>query len=319
MAVSKAAFSVLSPAGPRGRLSVLMFHRVLAQADALFPSEVDAERFGRICQWLSGWAHVLPLDEAVARLAQGSLPARALALTFDDGYADNDAIALPLLKAHGLCATFFIASGFLGQGRMWNDRVIEAVRHAPPGELDCRQLLQQEAACFGLSDAASRRAAINSLLAAIKYRPLDERIELVSRLEAQTGGAKGPDLMMDDAGVKRLRDAGMQIGAHTVSHPILATLDANAARAEIGDSKRYLEDLLREPVTLFAYPNGKPGQDYTPQSVQIVKELGFEGAVSTAWGAARGGDERFELPRFTPWDHSRLRYRGRLLANLMRR
>ena len=70
-------------------MSILVFHRVLALPDPLFPGEVDAVRFNRICSWLADWFQVLPLDQAVRHLRAGSLPARALAITFDDGYADN--------------------------------------------------------------------------------------------------------------------------------------------------------------------------------------------------------------------------------------
>ncbi|WIT11339.1 polysaccharide deacetylase family protein [Paucibacter sediminis] len=315
----KAAYSLLSPSGPRGRLTILTFHRVLPQRDPIFPGEVDAERFSAICSWLQGWAQVLPLDEAAERLQRGALPARACVLTFDDGYEDNCSVALPILQKHGLSATFFIATGFLGNGRMWNDRIIEAVRAAPTGTLDASELDAQRAELrFELSGAESRRQAIEALIAAVKYRPIEARLGAVARIEVLCGDSQPRPLMMADAGVRQLRSAGMQIGAHTVSHPILATLDEASARREIGDSKRYLEDLLREPVRLFAYPNGKPGQDYSAQSVEVVKSLGFDAAVSTAWGAARQGDSMFELPRFTPWDQSRLRYRARLVENLLR-
>jgi hypothetical protein len=66
-----------------------------------------------------------------------------------------------------------------------------------------------------------------------------------------------------------------------------------------------LENLLDEPVTRFAYPNGKPGEDYSPSSVQIAKDLGFEAAVSTAWGASNAQTDLFQIPRFTPWDTGR--------------
>jgi peptidoglycan/xylan/chitin deacetylase (PgdA/CDA1 family) len=113
-----------------------------------------------------------------------------------------------------------------------------------------------------------------------------------------------------------MRQAGMQIGAHTVSHPILARQTDDQARQEIGDSKRFLEQLLGERITLFAYPNGKPGDDYSPQSVEVVRSLGFDAAVSTEWGASRMGDDPLQIKRFTPWDKTRLRFGLRLLGNL---
>ena len=113
-----------------------------------------------------------------------------------------------------------------------------------------------------------------------------------------------------------MRQAGMQIGAHTVSHPILARLTDEQARTEIGDSKRFLEKLLGERITVFAYPNGKAGEDYLPQSVEVVRDLGFDAAVSTDWGASRKDDDPLQIKRFTPWDKTRLRFGVRLLRNL---
>ena len=121
---------LLSPAGRRARLSVLIFHRVHAQRDLLFPDEPDAARFAALLDHLKTWCNVLPLTEAVRLLRSDALPARSLCITFDDGYADNRTVALPALRAAGLTATFFVTTGYLDGGRMWNDTVIESVRRA---------------------------------------------------------------------------------------------------------------------------------------------------------------------------------------------
>src|SRR5207253_1278872 len=93
-------------------------------------------------------------------------------------------------------------------------------------------------------------------------------------------------------------------------------LDAAEARREIGEGRDALEALTRQPVKLFAYPNGKPGSDYTAAHVAIAKSLGFSAAVSTAWGAARIGDSLYELPRFTPWGRTPFEWAWRLAQNL---
>ena len=110
---------------PAPRLSILIYHRVLARPDPLFPYEVDAKRFGQHLNLLKRFFTVIPLHDAVHLLARGKLPARAACITFDDGYADNAQVALPILQKHGMCATFFIATGFLDGGQMWNDKVID--------------------------------------------------------------------------------------------------------------------------------------------------------------------------------------------------
>ena len=85
---------------------------------------------------LRRYCHPVPLIEGVRGLATGSLPDRAVTVTFDDGYADNAEVALPILQRHGVPATFFVATGYLNGGRMWNDSIIEAIRRAPATELD---------------------------------------------------------------------------------------------------------------------------------------------------------------------------------------
>ncbi len=310
-------FSLLSPGGARGRLSILIFHRVLPAPDPIFPGEASAAWFDAMLGWLKAWFNVLPLDEAVRRLGEGRLPARAAVITFDDGYADNHDVALPLLQRHGLPATFFIATGFLDGGRMWNDSVIEAVRRCPAAELDLAGLGEGDLGRHAVGTAEEKRRAIEAVIGAIKYQPLAARAALVERIGERAGAELPGDLMMTADQVRALRRAGMQIGGHTVSHPILATLDDGAARYEIAEGKRRLEEILGEPVTLFAYPNGKPAADYSPASVALVRELGFQAAVSTAWGAAGPASDPFQLPRFTPWDRSRGRFALRLARNLV--
>ena len=100
--------------GPR--LSTLIFHRVPKHRDALFPNEVDAERFEQMMSLVARAFRVLPLAEAAECLLNRDLPQRALCITFDDGYADNHDIALPILRRLGLHATFYIATGFIDGG-----------------------------------------------------------------------------------------------------------------------------------------------------------------------------------------------------------
>jgi peptidoglycan/xylan/chitin deacetylase (PgdA/CDA1 family) len=310
MTLLKPFFTLMSPTGPKGRLSVLIFHRVLPEPDPLFPDEMHAQRFHAMCGWIKTWFNVLPLDQAVNHLKSGTLPARAACITFDDGYADNFHVAMPILQRYGLTATFFIATGFLDGGRMWNDTIIETVR-------SCQHLpvISSEAPQSTPPTIEERRGAINALINQIKYLPVAERVTMTEQL-AQSAGVQPPtNLMLTATEVRAMRKAGMQIGAHTMSHPILARLTDEQALQEIGDSKQFLEDLLRERIGLFAYPNGKPGEDYSPQTVEVVRSLGFDAAVSTQWGAARKGDDLLQIKRFTPWDKMQLRFGLRLLRN----
>ncbi|MGH8853714.1 MAG: polysaccharide deacetylase family protein [Telluria sp.] len=315
----KPILSALSPEAGRARLSILIFHRVLPQPDPLFPGEVDARQFDDMLGWVKNWFNVLPLDEAVQRLANDSLPARAAAITFDDGYADNHLHAMPILQRHGMSATFFIATSFLDGGCMWNDTIIEAVRKTRLDRIDLQDLgiSPPPGGTHWVPGSPPERAAlIGAILGKVKYADPAQRRGIADVIAARLGVSFPDDLMMTSRQVQELRRGGMQIGAHTHTHPILAKLGRDAARQEIMTSKHHLEALLDEPVTLFAYPNGRPSQDYVSETVDLLRELGFRAAVTTAKGAAHRSIDPLQLPRFTPWDRSRARFGLRFAANL---
>ena len=309
---------LLSPAGQQARLSILIFHRVHARPDPLFPGEMDAQHFRAVLGWLREWFQVLPLDQAVERWRQGDLPARAAAITFDDGYADNHQVALPLLEAAGLSACFFIATGFLDGGRMWNDVLIEAVRGARGERLDVSGLspVFADLAPLPLDNWPARSRAAVCLIDRAKYLPMAERQALVEAVARASGAPRGEALMMSSAQLRDMRRRGMVIGAHTVQHPILARLPEALAAEQIVQGKAAIEELLDERIGLFAYPNGKPGEDYRPEHVDIVRRAGFDAAVTTSPGAARAGTDPFQIPRFSPWQRDRLRFGLSLARNL---
>lgn len=118
--------------------------------------------------------------------------------------------------------------------------------------------------------------------------------------------------MMTRAQVRSLAAMGIAIGAHTVNHPILQSLDNAEAQREIGDGKAELEQIIERPVTLFAYPNGRPETDYGERHVDLVRSLGFAAAVTTALGHNDLGADVLQLRRFSPWDESDVRWISRL-------
>ncbi|MGH8801977.1 MAG: polysaccharide deacetylase family protein, partial [Casimicrobiaceae bacterium] len=171
----RVALGLASPAGARARLSIFIFHRVLAAPDLLFPEEPDAARFDQMLGWIASWFNVLPLDEAVRLRSEGRLPPRAAAITFDDGYADNWSVAVPLLLRHNLNATFFIATGFLDGGCMWNDRVIATARGCALSELDLGRL---GLGSWPMDSIEASRRAIDAIIGKLKYMEGSRRDEL---------------------------------------------------------------------------------------------------------------------------------------------
>ncbi len=293
-------------------MAILIYHRVLPEPDPLLPDLPDVARFRWQMQLLADYFRPLPLAEAAQRLAGGDLPPRSVCVTFDDGYRDNLDCALPVLEQFGIPVTVFVATGFLGDGMMFNDRVVEGTRVAPGPELDLTDL---GLGCYPVRTVEERRAAIDQLLPALKYLAEAERDRKARVVAERAGYRPAEPLMLDADGVRAMAARGVTIGAHTLSHPILAETPDAVAAEEISASKRVLEEMTGQPVTLFAYPNGRPGRDYGDGHVQMVKDAGFQAAVSTRWAPAMRDSDPFQLPRFTPWDVTPGRFLARLLAN----
>lgn len=295
----------------RRRLSIVLFHHVLPHPDPLLPDEPDVERFDAQVRWLADTFEIMPAGEAAALLFAGELPRRALSITFDDGYRDNALHALPVLQRHGLRATFFVTTRHLDGGMMWNDRVIAAIRAWPAPRMD----LSEEG--LGVVDLDDRSAAVNTLLPRIKYLPYAER-ETLSRQLLSDSGADETRLMMSAEEIRSLHRAGMEVGGHTESHPILAALSDDEARAEITRNKAALESIIGAPLHTFAYPNGAPGRDYDERHVAMLRECGYDYALTTAAGTSSRTSDPLQLPRFTPWDRQRAKYLARMTLNYFR-
>lgn len=298
--------------GANAKLLILIYHRIMTTHDPFRPGEPTAQWFDQQMQTLANNFTVLPLTEAVDRLYKNSLPPKTACITFDDGYTDNLTIGVDILKRHSLTATFFLTHGFIDNGIMWNDTIIESIRNTVKSSLNLEIIGLKN---YILGTIEDRCNAANHIISSLKYVPSPERLDKVSKI-VELSESKLPDnLMMNSKQIKLLHDSGMQIGAHTESHPILARIDLQTAKNEIMNNKIFLEDTIKEKITVFAYPNGRPDQDYTDDHVKLIKKLGFTSAVSTSWGAARTVCDRFQLPRFTPWDKTPTRFVLRLYQN----
>lgn len=308
----RAAAAIAAPGGSRARLTILFYHRVLAEPDPLQNGVPDAKNFDALMGALARVFRVLSLDEGVERLRSGTLPARSACITFDDGYRDNLEVAAPILERHGLHATYFIATDYLNGGRMFNDTVIEAVRRLPAGASD---LSWAGLGKRTLNGSNSRATLVNDFVQSVKYLPADERLELCERFGAMAGQRLPDDLMMTSEQVRALARSGMSIGGHTCSHPILARLAGEAAWREISRNRDELASLLDAPPRHFAYPNGRPGQDFGAEHVLMVKRAGYESAVTTSWGVATAETDRYQLPRLAPWHRKPRRFCMSLLSN----
>lgn len=282
----------------RARHHVLIFHRVMEEPDPMSPDDPTAAWFSRLLQMLTANFEMISLTEAMRRLQADSLQGRTASVTFDDGYADNFTVALPVLEKFQVPATFFVASGFIGGGRMWNDSIIETFRRIEPGV--CEVELEGRSS-FDLKDWESRRKAAAATILAWKHLPPDER---QARVDDFAGRASGlpTDLMMSKQQLRQLADSPCaSIGGHTRNHPILAAVPDAEALSEIEGGKRDLEEWLQTEVQHFAYPNGRFGTDYRARHAELVKQAGFSAALATDWGTLGADSDLYAIPRFTPW------------------
>lgn len=293
----------------QGRLCVLNYHRILETPDPLLAAEPDIAAFRWQMQVLADCFNVLPMDRALAALADGSLPPRAVCITFDDGYRSIHDLALPVLREFGFPATVFVTTGFVDQGSMWNDRILEALRTTEAKRVD---LAEAGLGSYSLSTLDDRRHAIAALTEKAKYMAPQLRQALVERLDTLAGRPDREPMLTRDM-IRALARHDIDIGAHTVSHPILTSLDDDHARTEIADGKRELEAILGQPVRYFAYPNGKEGKDFDARHTAMAREAGFEAAFTTAIGASTASQDRYRLPRSRPWDRTPLMFSLRLL------
>ena len=178
------------------------------------------------------------------------------------------------------------------------DSIIEAIRLMPQTSLDLSGIGLGE---FAIATPTQKAVTASAILEKLKHLEPAQRL---SHTQFIAGLVKGlpDDLMLTSAELKALHGHGMEIGGHTVSHPILAKLDDQAAMDEINTNKTSLEQLLNTTIRYFAYPNGKLGEDYRLSQIELVKHCQYQAALSTEARMANSSSSIWQLPRFTPWD-----------------
>jgi peptidoglycan/xylan/chitin deacetylase (PgdA/CDA1 family) len=306
----RTAGNLVARGGARGRFCILNYHRILEDFDPLLDSEPDVKTFRWHMALLAQCFNVIPLADAVAALGTSRMPPRAVCITFDDGYRSAHELALPILKEFGFPATVFVTTGHFTTGNMWNDNIIDALRFLPNGPLD---LSEAGLPVFELGPVAERKEVVDSVVQACKYLPPAGRMQLDRVLENLVGYSSEQRLMLTSDMVVSLSQQGIEIGGHTVTHPILTSIDDGSALEEIVENKKALENILGKPVRLFAYPNGKVNTDFDERHVRMVREAGYSAAFTTAIGAAARQHDRYQFPRSRPWDDDPAKFGARLI------
>ena len=303
----------------RDRALVVMYHRVTGQTpsarkrDDPVDTGISAVHFEAQIRYLRERMNPLPLDDLVDRIRRSKpLPARAVAVTFDDGYEDTYTVASPILKRYGVPATVFVVAGFLDSPDIfWWEKVPELLTIARrPSCLDTIPLRALSPAAerlprrLPLSSPRERARAAAALIEFIKDLPsalVSEALwTLEDQLDVTTDAIDGSrHRVMTAVQLHALATDGVAVGAHTLTHPNLRTIDhQEEIIREIRSCKRILEDVTQKPVTGFAYPYGFP-KHYTQAARQEVIEAGFLFACTARPGVLALTSDPYEMPRIS--------------------
>ncbi len=291
---------------PTPRCVVISYHRVAWEQPGYHDIAVTPRTFRRHLEYLVRHGYgFLSLSQYHEYLAgQRTLDRDSVLITFDDGYRDNYTAAFPVLRDLGVPAAVFLCTGPIETNALlWWDRVALAVRSlrrvGVAGVDTDRELPEQVSALLLPALKGSDRrasAAIGHLVDFLKARPSDEREKIIVALERDAPLDSDRELMLTWDMVREMHRAGIEFGAHTVTHPVLSRLTVESARSEIADSKRSIERNVGVTVTAFAYPYGK--SDYFDAStVDALRECGLLWAYTTENGRNDGRSDPLALRR----------------------
>lgn len=300
---------------------ILMYHRIASPKVDPWGLAVRPANFEAHLGILRRRRSPMTVSELVRQLDRGALPDDAVAVTFDDGYVDNLRRAKPLLSAAGVPGTLFVTTGAIGQqAEFWWDEVARGIL-AREAALDCTVTIAGEPIriAFDAIDPTSiatsgwrawqdpatpREAAYMHVWSRLRAAPARERDAAMRMLRQALGQttAHPDDLPMSASGVAEMAAEGLvEIGGHTVTHPVLPLLDPDERRREILDGKQACERMVHGTIAGFAYPHGAIDDD----SRAAVQECGFAWACSTVSACvSRTHPDRFALPRMfvEDWD-----------------
>jgi peptidoglycan/xylan/chitin deacetylase (PgdA/CDA1 family) len=299
---------------------ILLYHRVAEASCDPWGICVSPRHFAEHMAALRKVATPIPLRQLYQALENGHLPRRSVVVTFDDGYADNLHHAKPVLERYDVPATVFLTTGYVRQGReYWWDtltRVLLQPGERLPDDLRLRmngswfEWRLDEAAFYDakthgrsrswrLADdpPTGRHALCRELWRRLKAVPPAEQERVLNEVLAWAGATSMSNPAHRPLSVEEARSLArselIEIGAHTVTHPVLSAQAPALQRAEIRQSKTECEEIVGRPVTSFSYPHG----DYTEESVSAVAEAGFICACTTEYRSVCRGSDRLRLPR----------------------
>jgi peptidoglycan/xylan/chitin deacetylase (PgdA/CDA1 family) len=248
------------------RLTILAYHRVLdIDAEDHYPFDIElisatTEDFDWQMKYVTRNFDVLSFKDVLDHQDRGvRCPKKSLVVTFDDGFHDNYLHAFPVLKSIGIPATFFVTSGYIGtQKRFWFEAVAYALMRVPPRSISIAEV---GSALPTDADVEARRASIAKLLSLLKTLPDTRRLEIVETIERLCSPYLEPresslSSPMTWEQVVEMSTSGMEIGSHTVSHPVLSMVSRSQLQEEMARSKIEIEAHTSKTVDVISYPVG---------------------------------------------------------------
>lgn len=290
---------------------VLMYHRVADLDHDVHGLAVHPDRFRSQMQMLAELYRPILVTDLARMGRTGRIPRGTVCVTFDDGYADNVEVALPILEEAGVSASFFIVTDHIGADReYWWDSLERLL--LVPDTTDSRHLVVElglERRSWTLHNATRREIHDDIHRHLLLHATATEREAILDSIARQTGTDTGPrrsHRTLTDGELVRLANAsGMEIGAHTATHPSLAALSPDEQHQQIESSVNWLEDRLQRRIPSFSYPHGH----YTPHAITVLEGLGVEAAVTTDPVPWRRSREPLAMGRLAvgDWEAERLR------------
>ncbi len=295
------------------RVLVLSYHRVTpdfdrSAAEGLASMLVSVSTFRRQLEQAARTHDIVSMADAARVLAEPRGAARrdVATITFDDGYADNHAVALPVLRALRMPATVYVATGYTGtRRRMLHDRIFAALTAlARRGEPPHRISLDGPAhALYGACARSGPATTLDRLIARVPHEGL---VAVTEALEARAG-IREEDLpaatrLLDWEELRALEAGGVEVGGHSVRHAVLANLPLSEARKEIAGCRDQIAARLGKRPRHFAYPNGF----HTLAVRRAVAEAGYETAATTEDRENLRGADVLALRRKVLWENSTL-------------
>jgi peptidoglycan/xylan/chitin deacetylase (PgdA/CDA1 family) len=275
---------------------VLLYHRVTIPISDPDQLAVSPENFRAQLTYLKDNFHLVRLEDDWS-----ALPGPAVAITFDDGYADNALEALPVLEAVGAPATFFISSGHIGaKNEFWWCQMDRILLH--DGDfLDSFSLADRQYGGEWPTGTPTQRQALyahlNALAQTLDLDRLESWMGQLRTWSGQDEQGSGLNRSMNEEELKVLAGSPWTtIGAHTVSHAALSALSEEQQRYEIFTSKEALEKITGEKVPVFAYPFGNR-KHYKRTSVALCRQAEFVKAASNFPGQVHRWTDPYQLPR----------------------